>query len=496
MMEDLNINATCNLFEIFIDLKEISESIFEFRMKINEIIQENREFPNLNSIINKTLNYEIFTEKIAELEKNIKESIHDFYNGFKNEVFSKYNIDDLEKFIKENFGYLFSLENFKLLRKYPQNRIKKILYEDNSIYTGQYIKNNYNKDIRHGFGYYELFPSNDIYLGIFENDNFSKGVFIKNSNNFYIGNFLPADMKFYKFEGMTISLSSCKVNISFGSIDIKNNISIGDFFLMEDDKIEYFNGQLVNDEKACEEGLLVSAINMFNPSDISYTIIKGEFLNDIPIKNFKILKPEFHVINIETDGNASKPIKGYVNFSKINRGIYNGEVEFDDYSFFPSNKGNILYEKNTFYFGEFFSGKRSGNGTFLAFKGDNKYLITEGFFVEDQLNQGKLYNDILKFSNSEKKQVEYIFDGKFENNQFKSGTLLYDNGDKYVGDFNDNKRHGEGTYYYLNGSYYTGEWKNNLKHGKGKYFDKNNNMLVKGVWENNKIDNLFQANEE
>ena len=71
--------------------------------------------------------------------------------------------------------------------------------------------------------------------------------------------------------------------------------------------------------------------------------------------------------------------------------------------------------------------------------------------------------------------------------------MIYENGDKYVGDFLNNKRNGEGSYYYLNGSYFKGNWKNNLKHGKGKYYDKGNNMTVEGEWENNKIDNIFHS---
>jgi len=527
-MDELNIDITRSLFEVFVDLTEISESIFDFKKQIQQLLKSQNKFPDLNSIINKSSSYETFTEKSKNLDYEIKNLIKNFYTDFKKDIFSKYNIEGLEKFIKENFAYLFTLENFKILRKYPQNKIKKILYEDNSIYTGQVTKNNFNREIREGFGYFELFPSKDFYLGIFEKDNFSNGVFIKNSNNFYIGKFNPSDQKYYKFDGMTISLTINKLNICFGTIDIKNKISKGDFFLLEDDKIEYFSGGLINDEKSCEEGLLISTLIKKNNnnernnnldenykdnfkyihediSDLTYTIIKGEFLNDIPIKNFEILKPEFHVLNIETEGSTNKPIKGFVEFSKINRGVYNGEAEFDDYSFFPSNKGNILYEKNTFYSGEFFSGKRSGKGIYLAYKNDNKYLITDGNFLDDNLNSGRIYNEYGKFNDDQKENKEgnsnnkierYVFDGSFENNQFKVGTLLYDNGDRYVGEFLDNKRNGEGTYYYLNGSYYKGEWKFNMKHGKGKYFDKSNDMFVQGVWENNKIENLFHSKDQ
>ena len=47
------------------------------------------------------------------------------------------------------------------------------------------------------------------------------------------------------------------------------------------------------------------------------------------------------------------------------------------------------------------------------------------------------------------------------------GTKTYENGDKYVGDFEDNKKHGEGTYTWVNEDKYVGEWKDNKQHGQG-----------------------------
>lgn len=52
----------------------------------------------------------------------------------------------------------------------------------------------------------------------------------------------------------------------------------------------------------------------------------------------------------------------------------------------------------------------------------------------------------------------------------KTGTLVYatktyDNGDKYVGYFLNNKRHGQRTYYSNSGSRYEGEWKEGEQHG-------------------------------
>ena len=43
----------------------------------------------------------------------------------------------------------------------------------------------------------------------------------------------------------------------------------------------------------------------------------------------------------------------------------------------------------------------------------------------------------------------------------------YANGDKYEGDFVDDKKHGKGVYVYANGDKYEGDWLDGKKHGKG-----------------------------
>ena len=65
------------------------------------------------------------------------------------------------------------------------------------------------------------------------------------------------------------------------------------------------------------------------------------------------------------------------------------------------------------------------------------------------------------------------------------GTYTFSNGDKYVGEFKDDKFHGKGTYTFANGNKYVGEWKNDKKHGKGTYTFADGRKYI-GEWKNGK----------
>ena len=58
--------------------------------------------------------------------------------------------------------------------------------------------------------------------------------------------------------------------------------------------------------------------------------------------------------------------------------------------------------------------------------------------------------------------------GKYWDNCY--GTYTWDNGNKYVGEWKNNNKHGLGTYtYYANGDKYVGKFKNDHMHGQGTY---------------------------
>ena len=61
---------------------------------------------------------------------------------------------------------------------------------------------------------------------------------------------------------------------------------------------------------------------------------------------------------------------------------------------------------------------------------------------------------------------------------------IYENGDKYIGQFKNGKKHGKGKMFYSDKNYYDGEWFNDLKMGQGKLTLANGD-IYEGTFKNN-----------
>ena len=77
--------------------------------------------------------------------------------------------------------------------------------------------------------------------------------------------------------------------------------------------------------------------------------------------------------------------------------------------------------------------------------------------------------------------------GKYTGDVIKhgKGTYTYPNGDKYVGEFKDDKRNGRGVETLVNGDEYHGEWKDDKKHGRGVHTNVNGRQY-NGEWKDDK----------
>ena len=63
------------------------------------------------------------------------------------------------------------------------------------------------------------------------------------------------------------------------------------------------------------------------------------------------------------------------------------------------------------------------------------------------------------------------------------GTYTFSSGDKYVGEFGNDKYHGQGNYTWPDGNKYVGEFKNGKKTGQGTHTFADGSKWI-GAWEN------------
>jgi hypothetical protein len=75
--------------------------------------------------------------------------------------------------------------------------------------------------------------------------------------------------------------------------------------------------------------------------------------------------------------------------------------------------------------------------------------------------------------------------GEWEDNSFNGqGTYTWADGTKYVGKWQDGRRNGQGTLTYANGNKYVGEYREDLKNGVGTLVSPNGTVIHGGLWLN------------
>ncbi len=147
--------------------------------------------------------------------------------------------------------------------------------------------------------------------------------------------------------------------------------------------------------------------------------------------------------------------------------------------------GTYLFGSGSKYSGDFEFGKRHGQGTYTWSSGTSY----SGFWQND-LQHGE--------------GTEYYTDGTIKSGIWESGTYkgaagavtgcifgncengygiyVWEDGEKYDGEWQNNKRYGQGTNYFSTGARYEGAWKNDLRSGIGTNFGVDGSTKS-GLWD-------------
>lgn len=158
-------------------------------------------------------------------------------------------------------------------------------------------------------------------------------------------------------------------------------------------------------------------------------------------------------------------------------------------------KSKVIYTPNGEYVGQVDSSNRPYGYGILVYA-DGSHTI--GKFRENQLLFGITVSGQSAMVGSPTfyaayDQVSGGIDYVFCNNQkrvlegpdapnYSFQTLNYANGDQYVGELYQGKRHGYGIYYYSNGDFWFGEYGNDRPWGYGAFFTAKSGLFV-GEWQ-------------
>lgn len=67
------------------------------------------------------------------------------------------------------------------------------------------------------------------------------------------------------------------------------------------------------------------------------------------------------------------------------------------------------------------------------------------------------------------------------------GVFIWSNGEKYVGEFRDDKRNGQGVFTWPNGEKYVGEFRDNKRNGSGTRYSTDGSVLEQGLWKDGEL---------
>ena len=179
---------------------------------------------------------------------------------------------------------------------------------------------------------------------------------------------------------------------------------------------------------------------------------------------------------------------GFGRFIKNDGNIFYGYFKED----WMEGIGIITYKIGDKYEGEFIKGKRNGLGSYYynngtKFEGEwkNSRKNGKGIFYLDEENKYEGYwEENRRILDNYIEDKEYI--KKKEIIGDKQIKIEYIDGDIYQGEYNPKSKiiEGKGKYIFNNGDFYEGNFENNLFSGEGNYFFDGNNII--GIFKNGK----------
>ena len=347
----------------------------------------------------------------------------------------------------------------------------------------------FKNDQRNGQGTY-TFASGDKYVGKFKHDKFSgQGTYTYGANTKWAGYKYVGEFENDKRNGHgTFTFANGRKQVGEFKNDVLNGFAITYFAngtidkqgIFKDD--EFLYAQTKTLPNCPLSGYFHNCFGTYTWSSGDKYV--GEWQND---------QRNGQGTYIFSSGN--KYVGEYKDDQRHGQGTYTWT---DGENYVGENKDDQRHGQGTYTYangrkevGEFKNGKLNGyaityfaNGTIDKegiFK-DNVFLYAQTKTLPNCPSSGYFHNcfGLFKYDNGDK----YI--GEWQNNKSHGqGTYTWADGDKYIGEWQNDKSHGQGTYTWLAGDKYVGEWQNDQRHGQGTYTYSTGNKYV-GTYKNSK----------